>query len=156
VIRAAVNPWPAIRALQKMQTTFAAGVTRELERAADDAVARARATRLFKDGAGPRRGQRQHLRESIRKERGTAVESRVRATAPHARFVQEGTRAHRIEARPGGTLRFVIGRTTFFRRSVWHPGTKPRPFLTNAAAASERQLRRELKRMIGDVARGNR
>lgn len=51
--------------------------------------------------AGPIKGVNQY-----------AVKGTVEATAPYAKFVHEGTRAHVIRARPGGKLRFVwTGRT---------------------------------------------
>ena len=57
----------------------------------------------------------------------------VEATADYAAPVHEGSRAHRIHARPGGVLRFEWHGRTVFRQSVWHPGTPSRPFMRNAA-----------------------
>lgn len=60
------------------------------------------------------------------------VSGGVEATADYAAAVHEGSRPHRINARPGGALRFMWGGVETFRRSVWHPGTRARPFLRNA------------------------
>ena len=54
---------------------------------------------------------------------------------PYAAAVHEGSRPHRIVARRAKALRFMMGGEVVFRKSVWHPGTKARPFLTNAAQA---------------------
>lgn len=57
----------------------------------------------------------------------------VVADAPYAKFVEDGTRAHPIRATRAKALRFRgrDGRYVF-RRSVRHPGTKPRYFLKGA------------------------
>lgn len=60
------------------------------------------------------------------------VSGGVEATADYAAAVHEGSRAHRIHARPGGTLHFFWGGQEFFRKSVWRPATRARPFLRNA------------------------
>jgi hypothetical protein len=55
--------------------------------------------------------------------------------APYAIPVHEGSRPHKIIARRAPMLSFYwvkVGRHVKFR-SVNHPGTKPRPFLRNAA-----------------------
>ncbi|QRE81831.1 hypothetical protein F1734_17335 [Rhodococcus ruber] len=62
------------------------------------------------------------------------VTSGVTATASYAAAVHEGTRPHVIRARNARALAFPgAGGRTVFRRSVNHPGTRPRPFLRNAA-----------------------
>lgn len=61
------------------------------------------------------------------------VSGGVEATADYAAPVHEGSRAHRINARPGGVLRFEWHGRTIFRQSVWHPGVPSRPFMRNAA-----------------------
>lgn len=60
---------------------------------------------------------------------------KVSATAPHAKFVHEGTRAHVIRVRPGKrTLRFFWLREgrVVFPVQVRHPKTQAVPFLTMA------------------------
>ncbi|WP_280499023.1 HK97 gp10 family phage protein [Nocardia cyriacigeorgica] len=56
----------------------------------------------------------------------------VFATARHARYVHDGTRAHEIRARYAQALRFRMGGQTVFARRVWHPGTRANPFLADA------------------------
>ena len=67
----------------------------------------------------------------------------ITSHAPYSIFVHEGTRAHAIprSISPGQKiLKFSSGGQTVFRRSVNHPGTRPRPFLTNAVARTLRDL----------------
>ncbi|AHJ88321.1 tail assembly chaperone [Mycobacterium phage Hosp] len=61
------------------------------------------------------------------------VSGGVEATADYAAAVHEGSRPHRIAARSADALRFVWHGRVIFRKSVWHPGTRARPFLRNAA-----------------------
>jgi len=50
-----------------------------------------------------------------------------------AQFVEFGTPAHKIEASPGGVLRwFDDAGNPIFAKSVNHPGTDPNPFFRNA------------------------
>lgn len=60
------------------------------------------------------------------------VSGGVEATANYAAAVHQGSRPHRIIARGDGTLRFMWHGRETFRKSVWHPGTRSRPFLANA------------------------
>lgn len=48
--------------------------------------------------------------------------------APHDVFVEEGTRPHVIEAKPGKVLAFTINGKKVFTKRVQHPGTRPQPF----------------------------
>ncbi|QPX62138.1 hypothetical protein PBI_INDLOVU_23 [Mycobacterium phage Indlovu] len=57
----------------------------------------------------------------------------VEATADYAAAVHEGSRPHLIRARRAEALRFFWHGREVFRKSVWHPGTRSRPFLRNAA-----------------------
>jgi hypothetical protein len=72
---------------------------------------------------------------------GTA-ESTVYAGARYAAAIEYGTKAHRITGGSGGNLiagirgaearrmlRYEKGGRIFYRRSVWHPGTKPYKYL---------------------------
>lgn len=56
----------------------------------------------------------------------------VGTNVPYARFFQFGTRPHTITAKKGKTLAFMGAKGKMFRKSVKHPGTKPRPFLSLA------------------------
>ncbi|AGU92041.1 hypothetical protein BANE1_23 [Mycobacterium phage Bane1] len=60
---------------------------------------------------------------------GGGVEDNVDYAAP----VHEGSRPHRITARHASALHFYWHGREVFRKSVWHPGVRPRPFLRNAA-----------------------
>jgi len=57
----------------------------------------------------------------------------VEATADYAAAVHEGSRPHRIHARNAQYLHFWWHGREVFRKSVFHPGTRARPFLRNAA-----------------------
>ena len=61
------------------------------------------------------------------------LEGGVTAHADYAAAVHEGSRPHVIVPRRASVLRFEVGGRTVFARRVQHPGTKPRPFLRNAA-----------------------
>ena len=96
------------------------------------AVAHAKATDKFQDRTG-------ELRRSImRGQKGPWVHF-LKATAPHAAYVEYGTKPHRIEAK-GRALRFVQHGEIRFRRHVNHPGTKPTHFLDEAATVGARFL----------------
>jgi len=66
------------------------------------------------------------------------VSGGVTSNAPYSVFVHQGTKPHVIRPRNASALKFQSGGETVFAASVNHPGTKPRPFLTNAL---ERVLR---------------
>lgn len=54
--------------------------------------------------------------------------------APHALFVQFGTRPHTIAPKDKKALRWASGGVFFFAKGVRHPGTKPDRYLEEAAA----------------------
>jgi hypothetical protein len=64
----------------------------------------------------------------------------VTSHAPYSVFVHQGTRPHVIRPRNAAALRFQSGGATVFASSVNHPGTRARPFLTNAVARVLRDL----------------
>lgn len=51
----------------------------------------------------------------------------------YAAAVHEGSRPHIIRARNAGALHFFWQGREVFRKSVFHPGVRARPFLRNAA-----------------------
>ena len=53
----------------------------------------------------------------------------------YAAAVHEGTKPHVIKAKDAQALRIPTGGGFFFRKSVRHPGTAPRAFMTEAADA---------------------
>ena len=72
---------------------------------------------------------------------------------PYAAAIDTGSKAHRITAVSAQALRFKSrSGVMLFRRSVWHPGTKPYKFLYNAADSASRVLRQELVRGMTDLA----
>jgi hypothetical protein len=76
----------------------------------------------------------------------------VSSFAPHARFIEAGTKAHRITARRANFLRFEVNGQTMFRRSVWHPGTKARPFLALAMASGQMALKASAQEGVDRIA----
>lgn len=96
-----------------------------------------------------------NLRRSIKRSpvetTGMVMRGTVTATADYAAAVHDGTRPHVIRPRVDtvfgphqqgapSALRFTIGGRTLFRKMVQHPGTKPRPFLRDAAEEVVRRL----------------
>lgn len=117
-------------------TAWIKGATEKLESHARGALDRsARATAVFAKSSDLYQSHTYNLRKSIRPELLTGYRARVVAggsSAPYAFFVENGTRAHPIVARRAKVLRFVQNGDTVFRRRVFHPGTKPRPFMQTA------------------------
>lgn len=83
------------------------------------------------------------LADSIEVDNSTKLETRVRATAPHAAFVEFGTWSHNVfnpqvgtyEIRPreADALRFIgSDGVPVFTRVVNHPGIEPNPFMGRA------------------------
>lgn len=65
---------------------------------------------------------------------GSRVVGKVFNDAKYAAAVEKGSSPHTIRARTRRRpMRFVIGGQVIFARSVRHPGTPPRPWLTQAA-----------------------
>jgi len=52
----------------------------------------------------------------------------------------DGTEPHVITARNAKALRFSMGGDMLFRRSVYHPGTKPDAYLDNAAEKAGEEI----------------
>jgi len=105
----------------------------------------ARGTALWKDRSGGTRG-------SIRGE-VSGLSGKVSAGRA-ARFLELGTGPHVIRGNP--ILRFEVGGAVFFRRSVRHPGTRPRPFMAEAAHIGEMAMRLEAEVRLSQFARSAR
>ncbi|AXN53296.1 tail assembly chaperone [Mycobacterium phage Thonko] len=73
------------------------------------------------------------MEESPQVYRPFHVSGGVENKADYAAPVHEGSRPHVIRARNAQFLHFWSGGVEYFRRSVFHPGTRARPFLRNAA-----------------------
>lgn len=56
----------------------------------------------------------------------------IQATANHASFVENGTRAHTIKPKNAKVLAFNSGNKMVFTKNVKHPGTKAKPFMEPA------------------------
>lgn len=71
----------------------------------------------------------------------------VHANTDYAKFVEEGTRAHKIRPKHGQALRFPVGGGAGFgfARVINHPGSKPHPyFFADQAVRSEHMQARSL------------
>lgn len=84
------------------------------------------------------------LRRSIASDQeasGNTVEGRVFTSSdvPYARYVEEGTRPHIIEAK-GKALAFVMGGKQVFAKRVHHPGTAANPFLKRSLAEMKTEI----------------
>jgi hypothetical protein len=77
---------------------------------------------------------------------GTKVTVQAFNTAPHARYVDEGTPAHLIVPRSARVLRFEADGGVVFARRVNHPGTSPTGWF-------EKVLRAEWEPTLRSVAR---
>jgi len=94
-----------------------------------------------------RSGGGQHLRDTINKrlvrdKGGAAVYvGDLDDSVPHARFHHDGTNPHVIRPVRAKMLRFTVGGAVVFARVVNHPGTKPNPYLVDAARAAGLDVR---------------
>lgn len=70
-----------------------------------------------------------------------------------ARWMEEGTRPHRIRARRGKMLKFQKGGRTVFAPSVLHPGTRPYRMFALGMAAAAPKIRRIFSARLGNVTR---
>ena len=87
----------------------------------DDAVVFNRATHEYIDRTG-------ELTNSVHREGLSLV-----ASAEHASWVEEGTKAHPIDPVNARVLHWVDGGAHHFAHHVDHPGGKPYPFMQPAA-----------------------
>lgn len=75
------------------------------------------------------------------------------ARAPYALYIEGGTKAHVIEGRNGGMLRFMWHGVMTFRRRVMHPGTPPRPFMSRSADPTAAAITNATQRWVDAAAR---
>lgn len=106
----------------------------------------ANGTALWRDRSGK-------TRASIVAEPVGAYGGKVTARGA-AHYLELGTGPHVIRGNP--FLRFEVGGVVFFRRSVHHPGTSPRPFMAEAALVGERAMRFEAERLLAEFSRSAR
>jgi len=68
-------------------------------------------------------------------------EAKIKALAPHAVYVIEGTAPHEIRPVNASCLAFkAAGGDMVFTKLVRHPGTKPNPFLERAVEKAREQV----------------
>ena len=95
-----------------------------------------------------RSGGSQHLRDTIAKRfvrdsTGAAVYvGDLDDSVPHARYHHDGTNPHTIRPVRARMLRFTVaGGAVVFAHVVNHPGTRPNPYLVDAARAAGLDVR---------------
>jgi hypothetical protein len=126
--------------MTELRAAIVNGVYRAVRDAVEEGVRHAKSTKLFGDRTGA-------TRESIG---GTAfMEAGEFHAAGAARFLEWGTPPHLIEAHSARALKFEVAGETLFRRLVHHPGTAPRPFMTEARDHAEKVLDYGLAYYIG-------
>lgn len=93
------------------------------------------------------------LEESWRATWQSRTRRRLTNYAPHAGWINDGTKPHRITARRTQFLKFQMNGTTMFRRSVYHPGTKARPFIALAYAVGQMAMKASGQAAVDHLAR---
>lgn len=91
------------------------------------------------------RGQAQHMRDTIVTRIHADAEGPawlVGTDRDYAGYVHDGTPPHVIVPVRAKVLRFTTQGRVVFARRVNHPGTRPNPFLTDAARALGLKVRR--------------
>jgi hypothetical protein len=120
----------------------------------DEAAAHARQVGAFKDVTGALR--RSIVGRVVRRD-ASGTSGVVEATAAHAVFVEDDTRAHDIRPRRASALRWTEGGEVRFARVVRHPGTRGKPFMGPAAIKAEAALYAKMhERTAAAVARASR
>lgn len=128
--------------MSRAQRNIGSYVSTALHQSVVDARTHARTTNAYKSHT-------YGLRNSIQTQVLGPWEERLRANAPYAMYVENGTKPHVIEAK-GKALRFELNGETVFRKRVNHPGSKPRYFIRDASLHVIPVL---LARLCGAVAR---
>jgi dihydroorotase-like cyclic amidohydrolase len=134
------------RWIRRAGTTFESLVSRAFASGVKAALDHARSTTSFKDQSGD-------LRKTLTSGRKSEWHRFIKAPAKYALFVEEDTKAHRIEAKRARALRFVQAGQVRFARSVWHPGTKGKHFMRDAGQAGEDALQASMRRAAATAFR---
>jgi hypothetical protein len=121
--------------LERLLNSEEGDVARELLRRGRNVESQAKVNASGQPGPNVRTGR---LRSSIthqlsRDERGLVV--RIGSNVEYARFVEEGTQPHRIEARRKKALHWKGAAHPVF--AVNHPGSRARPYLVPALPAAQ-------------------
>lgn len=135
-----------IASMKAARSALSAHVVTALGRASTLAASYAKITTLYRSRTGTLRSSIQHAVKS-------PITAQTTANARHARWIEEGTKAHVIRPKRRRVLRFEQNGVTRFARRVYHPGTKPRPFMQRARDRVEpffdRLCREAVDRMFG-------
>jgi hypothetical protein len=146
MIRVRIDTAAARRDFAALEHAIIKAGNEAIAQAVDAAAQHARATTLFRDQSGG-------TRHSVE---GVAFAGSGHVSAGEAAvFLENGTMPHVIEAKNAQTLRFVVNGETVFRRSVQHPGTQPRPFMTDARNEGERVAEHDLEQKVTDAVRAH-
>lgn len=135
---AEIHAEETVRALRVLESNVLAAARQVLGQTTSFALELARRTTKFKD-------RTEVLRRSIRRVDGSTWRSQVLAggaDAPWGKFVEDGTKAHVIEAKNGQALHFVWNGVPVFFRRVHHPGTKPAHFMLETRDEAEQVMGR--------------
>jgi hypothetical protein len=130
--------------LRKASEGVNLGAQQALNESVTLALKYAQSTALFRDRTG-------ELRKSITRGTSSTWTHFITATAKHALFVEEDTKAHEIRARNVNALRFVQAGQIRFAKRVWHPGTVGTHFMRKAGDEGGRALVELLERMANRV-----
>lgn len=124
-------------------------VSKAAHEAGQDAVNYVRSEPHFK----PRTGKLQKLTEYRLIRTRTQRIVKVRNRAKYAAAIDSGSRPHTIAARRKKFLRFTVGGQVFFRKKVFHPGTKPTHFLYRANLHGYERLGHLLRETQSQIAK---
>jgi len=129
--------------------TLASGLALAAERAVEEGAEEAKTSHRFQTRTGKLvDGIQGRLVE--RTARGGVAE--MTSTAPHSQAVNDGTKAHVIEAKDAQALRFQSGGETVFRRRVNHPGTDADPFFDRGEARATGVLEDAADGVVAKIA----
>lgn len=114
------------------------------------------ATRIIKQDVPVVTGELQRSVRPTARNTANGATGSVSVTAGHAGYVLDGTPPHHIVSRSvgvGGVLRWEAGGQTFFRRGVYHPGTKPQDYLYRATDEAQGVMNRDADRAVDKLVR---
>lgn len=135
-----------VASMKQARSHLSGLVLKALERTSVTAASYAKINTLYRSRTGT-------LRSSIQHRLTSPTHAQTSANAKHAKWIEEGTKPHVIEARRKRALRFVQNGTVRFATRVYHPGTKPRPFMQRARDRVEplfdRLCKESIDRMFG-------
>lgn len=144
-LKITLNVEECAKSLQEIEQQMQDAARSSLREAAEAAMASIRGTTQFQDRTG-------NLRRTTRLIEKNDRTVELRTGVPYARWVEFGTSAHVITPKtPNGSLRFFVKGQTVFANKVNHPGTKPRPFMEDAAIAGENALQGSVDRRVDEI-----